>query len=159
MSRPNAEKPGLPNGPVTPRRSGWPQAQAYVAGPASTAQTASHARVTATDAGYRLAATLPAHGTITIHYAGDQPQRLNLIPVKRDRTRTQLAAYIRTTHGNDNAPAPPFARNGAQLGTSDISPRRRMQIYNLPAGEYATLDFGHDMKTGRRTRSKGCTRS
>jgi hypothetical protein len=117
---------------------------------ASTAQMASHGRVTATDAGYRLAATLPAHGTITIRNAGDQPHRLNLIPVKRGTTRAQLAAYIRKTGGNDNAPAPTFVLNGAQLGTSDISPGRQMQLtYDLPAGEYAILDLNHDMKTGR----------
>jgi hypothetical protein len=122
----------------------------HVAGPASTAQTASHGVVTATDAGYRLTATLPAHGTITIRNAGKQPHRLNLIPVKRGTTRTQLAAYIRKTGGNDNAPAPTFALNGAQLGTSDISPNRQMQLtYDLPAGEYAILDLNHDMKTGR----------
>jgi hypothetical protein len=122
----------------------------HVAGPASTAQMASHGRVTATDAGYRLAATLPAHGTITIRNAGDQPHRLNLIPIKRGTTRAQLGAYIRKTAGNDNAPPPQFALRGAQLGTSDISPRRQMQLtYNLPAGEYAILDFNHDMKTGR----------
>jgi uncharacterized membrane protein SirB2 len=122
----------------------------HVAGPASTAQTTSHGRVTATDAGYRLAATLPAHGTIMIRNAGKQPHRLNLIPVKRGTTRAQLAEYIRKTGGNDNAPAPSFALKGAQLGTSDISPNRQMQLtYDLPEGEYAILDFNHDMTTGR----------
>jgi hypothetical protein len=122
----------------------------HVAGPSSTAQSASAGVITATDAGYRLAATLPAHGTITIRNAGTQLHRLNLIPIKRGTTRTQLAAYIRKTAGNDNAPAPPFALKGAQLGTSDISPRRQMQLtYDLPAGEYAILDFNHDLKTGR----------
>jgi hypothetical protein len=122
----------------------------HVGGPASTARLASGGVVTATDVGYRLAATLPADGTITIRNAGDQPHRLNLIPVKRGTTRAQLAAYIHKTAGNDNAPAPPFALKGAQLGTADISPRRQMQLtYDLPAGEYAILDFNHDMKTGR----------
>jgi hypothetical protein len=122
----------------------------HVAGPSSTAQSASAGVITATDAGYRLAATLPAHGTITIRNAGTQLHRLNLIPIKRGTTRTQLAAYIRKTAGNDNAPPPPFALKGAQLGTSDISPRRQMQLtYDLPAGEYAILDFNHDLKTGR----------
>jgi hypothetical protein len=122
----------------------------HVAGSSSTAQSASAGVITATDAGYRLAATLPAHGTITIRNAGTQLHRLNLIPIKRGTTRTQLAAYIRKTAGNDNAPAPPFALKGPQLGTSDISPRRQMQLtYALPAGEYAILDFNHDLKTGR----------
>jgi len=122
----------------------------HVAGSSSTGQSASAGVITATDAGYRLAATLPAHGTITIRNAGTQLHRLNLIPIKRGTTRTQLAAYIRKTAGNDNAPAPPFALKGAQLGTSDISPRRQLQLtYDLPAGEYAVLDFNHDLKTGR----------
>jgi hypothetical protein len=35
-------------------------------------------------------------------------------------------------------------------GGVNVSPRRQMQLtYNLPAGEYAILDFNHDMKTGR----------
>jgi hypothetical protein len=121
-----------------------------VAGPASTARLASYGVVTETDAGYRLPAILPARGTITIRDAGDQPHRLNLIPVRRGTTRAQLAAYIRKTGGSDNSPAPAFALNGAQLGTSDISPNRQMQLmYDLPAGEYAILDFNHDVKTGR----------
>jgi hypothetical protein len=122
----------------------------HVGGAASTARSASLGVVTATDAGYRLPATLPAHGTITIRNAGDQPHRLNFIPIECGTTRAQLAAYIRKTGGNDNAPAPAFALKGAQLGTSDISPNRQMQLtYDLPAGEYAILDFNHDMKTGR----------
>jgi hypothetical protein len=121
-----------------------------VVGPASTPRSTSAGVVTATDAGYRLAATLPARGTITIRNAGTQLHRLNLIPVKPGTTRAQLAAYLRKTHGKDNAPAPSFALDGAQLGTSDISPRRQMQLtYVLPAGEYAILDFNQDMKTGR----------
>jgi hypothetical protein len=122
----------------------------HVSGPGSTAPSTSAGAITATDAGYRLAATLPARGTIAIRNAGTQLHRVNLIPIKRGTTRAQLAAYIRKTHGNDNAPPPPFAINGAQLGTSDISPRRQMQLtYDLPAGEYAILDFNHDTKTGR----------
>jgi hypothetical protein len=122
----------------------------HVAGSPSTAQSASAGVITATDAGYRLAATLPAHGTITLRNAGTRLHRLNLIPIKRGTTRTQLAAYLRKTAGNDNAPAPLFALKGAQLGTSDISPGRQMQLtYDLPAGEYAILDFNHDSKTGR----------
>ncbi|MGH2932936.1 MAG: hypothetical protein ACRDL2_00260 [Gaiellaceae bacterium] len=122
----------------------------HVAGQASTAQSASAGVITATDAGYRLGATLPAHGTITIRNAGTQLHRLNLIPVKRGTTRAQLAAYLRKTGGKDNAPPPAFALKGAQLGTSDISPNGQMQLtYHLPAGEYALLDFNHDMKTGR----------
>ena len=122
----------------------------HVSGATSTAQSVSAGAITATDAGYRLAATLPARGTITVRNAGTQLHRINFIPVRRGTTRTQLAAYIRKTAGNDSAPAPAFGLKGAQLGTSDISPRRQMQLtYDLPAGEYAILDFNHDSKTGR----------
>lgn len=121
----------------------------YVAGPTMTTRSASAATVTATDSGYRLPATLPAQGTVTIRNAGRALHRLNFIPVEQGTTRAQLAAYIRKTHGNDNAPPPPFALNGPQLGTADLSPDRTMQFnYNLPAGRYAILDFNQDMKTG-----------
>jgi hypothetical protein len=122
----------------------------HVAGPASAPAPASDGTVTATDAGYRLLATLPAHGTIAIRNAGRAPHRINLIPVKPGTTRAQLGAYIRKTGGNDHAPPPSFALQGPQVGTADISPGRRMQLsYDLPAGEYAILDFNHDLKTGR----------
>lgn len=121
-----------------------------VAGPVATTMLASAATVTATDSGYRLPSTLPAQGTIMIRNAGRALHRLNFIPVSQSTTRTQLGAYIRTTHGSDNAPPPPFALKGPQLGTADLSPRRTMQLtYNLPAGTYAVLDFNQDMKTGR----------
>jgi hypothetical protein len=121
-----------------------------VAGPATPLQPATGGVVTATDTGYRLRGTLPAHGTITIRNIGSRPHRLNFIPVKRGTTRAQLAAYISKTRGNDNAPAPSFARKGSQLGTADLSPGRQMQLsYDLPAGEYAVLDFNQDMRTGR----------
>jgi hypothetical protein len=122
----------------------------HVAGPASGSQPASGETVTETDSGYHLASAIPAHGTITIRNDGRAPHRLNLIPVKPGTTRAELGAYIRTTGGKDNAPAPPFALDGPQLGTADISPGRHMQLtYNLPPGRYAILDFDQDMKTGR----------
>jgi hypothetical protein len=122
----------------------------HVAGPASPAAAASDGVITATDSGYRVGGTLPAHGTIAIGNAGRAPHRVNLIPVRRGTTRAQLGAYIRRTGGNDNAPPPAFALQGPQVGTADISPGRRMQLsYDLPAGEYALLDFNHDMQTGR----------
>ena len=122
----------------------------HVAGRASTAQSASAGVVTATDAGYRLAATLPARGTITIRNAGERPHRLNLIPVKPGTTRTQLGAYLRKTGAADNAPPPPFALHRAQVGTADLSAHHQMQLtYKLPPGEYALIDFDHDMTTGR----------
>jgi hypothetical protein len=121
-----------------------------VAGPPVTKAAAPAKIVTATDSDYRLPATLPAHGTITIRNAGRGWHRLNFIPVKQGTTRAQLAAYLRKTRGNDNAPPPPFALKGAQLGSANISPGRAMQLtYDLPAGEYAVLDFNHDLKTGR----------
>jgi len=122
----------------------------HVAGPASAPAPAPDGLVTATDAGYRLPAALPAHGTIAIRNAGRAPHRLNLIPVKPGTTRTQLGAYIHKTGGNQTAPPPSFALQGPQVGTADISPGRRMQLsYDLPAGEYALLDFNHNLKTGR----------
>jgi hypothetical protein len=123
-----------------------------VAGPTvATAPALAHASpITETDSRYRLPVELPAHGTITIHNAGHAPHRLNLIPVKQGTTRAQLAAYIRKTHGNDNAPPPSFALEGPQVGTADLSPGHTMQpTYSLPAGKYAVLDFDRDMKTGR----------
>jgi len=121
-----------------------------VTGDQSTATTRSTATITATDSRYGVAGELPANGTITIANTGRHPHRANLIPVKPGTTRAALGAYIRKTHGDDNAPAPSFALNGRQLGTADLSPGRHMQLtYDLPAGTYALLDFDHDLKTGR----------
>jgi hypothetical protein len=45
---------------------------------------------------------------------------------------------------------PSFALHGAQFGTADLSAHQQMQLaYNLPAGEYALIDFDHDMTSGR----------
>jgi hypothetical protein len=121
-----------------------------VTGDWSTATTPSAATITAVDGAYRVTGQLPAKGTIAITNAGRRPHRANLIPVKPGTTRAALGAYIRRTGGDDNAPAPPFALNGPQLGTADVSPGRRMQLtYDLPAGTYALIDFDHDLKTGR----------
>jgi len=122
----------------------------HVAGPTATTALAHASLVTETDSRYRLPADLPAHGTLTIHNAGHALHRLNLIPVVQGTTRAQLGAYIRKTHGNDNAPPPSFALEGPQVGTADLSPGHTMQLsYSLPAGRYAVLDFDRDMKTGR----------
>jgi hypothetical protein len=121
-----------------------------VTGDRSPATTPSAATITAVDGAYRVTGQLPANGTIAITNAGRRPHRANLIPVKPGTTRAALGAYIRRTGGDDNAPAPPFALNGPQLGTADVSPGRRMQLtYDLPAGTYALIDFDHDLKTGR----------
>jgi hypothetical protein len=121
-----------------------------VTGDRSTATTPSAATIAAVDGAYRVTGQLPAKGTIAITNAGRRPHRANLIPVKPGTTRAALGAYIRRTGGDDNAPAPPFALNGPQLGTADVSPGRRMQLtYDLPAGTYALIDFDHDLKTGR----------
>jgi uncharacterized membrane protein SirB2 len=121
-----------------------------VTGDRSTAITPSIGTITAGNNSYYVAGKLPANGTITIANAGDDAHRANLIPVRPGTTRTELGAYIRKTHGDDNAPAPSFALNGPQLGTADLSPGRRMQVtYSLPSGTYALLDFDHDLKTGR----------
>ena len=122
-----------------------------VSGAPETARPASAAVITATDAGYRLGrGALPANGTITIKNAGARPHRLNLIPVKPGTTRAQLGAYLRKTGARDNAPPPPFALKGPQLGIADLSTRQQMQLtYSLPAGTYALIDFDQNMTNGR----------
>ena len=122
-----------------------------VAGAREVEPIVSAATITETDAGYRLTArALPAGGTITIRNAGERPHRLNLIPVKPGTTRTQLGAYLRKTGAADNAPPPPFALHRARVGTADLSAHHQMQLtYKLAPGEYALIDFDHDMTTGR----------
>jgi hypothetical protein len=123
----------------------------HVAGAPLAATPTSAALVTATDSGYGIPArALPAHGTITIRNAGNRPHRLNFIPVRRGTTRAQLGAYLRKTRARDNAPPPPFALNGPQLGTADLSGHQQMRLtYALPAGTYALIDFNQDMTNGR----------
>lgn len=125
--------------------------QIRVTGVPETAHPQSAAVITATDAGYRLGrGALPANGTITIKNAGARPHRLNLIPVKPGTTRAQLGAYLRETGARDNAPPPPFALKGPQLGIADLSTRQQMQLtYSLPAGTYALIDFDQNMTNGR----------
>jgi len=122
-----------------------------VAGARAVAGPASAVSITERDSGYRISgSTLPASGTIAIRNAGSRPHRLNLIPVKTGTTRAQLGAYIRKHGASDNAPPPPFALQGAQIGTADLSAHGRMQLtYNLPAGKYALIDFDRDITTGR----------
>jgi hypothetical protein len=123
----------------------------HVAGAPEAAPTASAALVTATDSGYQTSrGALPEAGTITIRNLGARPHRLNLIPVKQGTTRAELGAYLRKTGPRDNAPPPPFALNGPQLGTANLSPHQQMQLtYRVPAGEYALIDLNQDMKSGR----------
>jgi hypothetical protein len=121
-----------------------------VAGAAGTAAPPAAATVTIRDTGYDVAGALPAAGTITIRNAGTQPHRLNLVPIRTGTTRTQLGAYLRSSGAAENAPPPPFARSGPQLGTAAIGAGERMQLtYRLPAGEYALIDLGQDPNTGR----------
>jgi hypothetical protein len=123
----------------------------HVGGTPQTSRLASAAVITATDSGYRLDhTTLPANGTITIRNAGARPHRLNLIPVRPGTTRAQLGAYLRKTGGRDNAPPPPFALKGPQVGIADVSAHQLMQLtYKLPPGEYALIDFDQNMANGR----------
>jgi hypothetical protein len=122
----------------------------HVRGTRVNARHASSATIDATGSGYRVEGRLPAHGTITIENTSRAPQRLNLIPVKTGTTRAQVQRYIRATGGHDNASPPPFALNGPQLGTADLSPHQQMQLtYRLPAGTYAAIDFDQNMRTGR----------
>lgn len=123
----------------------------HVAGAPEAARLTSAAVITATDSGYDVPLrALPRNGTVSIRNTGNRPHRLNLIPVKPGTTRAQLGAYLRKTGARDNAPPPPFALKGPQLGTADISAQQRMQLtYKLPAGDYALIDFNQDMATGR----------
>jgi hypothetical protein len=107
--------------------------------------------LTAYDFGFRAnRTTLPARGTITIRNTGRQIHRLNLIPVEAGTTRAEIGAYLRTTGGRPDAPPPPFARRGPQLGTSMISPGERFDFgYRLPAGAYALLSLQPDSRTGK----------
>lgn len=122
----------------------------HVLGTPSTATVRSSGTITATNDSYHVSGRLPASGTITFLNASNRPHRLNLIPVDAGTTRAQLVAYIRKTGARDNAPPPPFALNGPQLGTADLSPHQRLQLtYQLPAGTYVAIDFDQDMHTGR----------
>lgn len=123
----------------------------HVAGAPEAAPTASVAAVTATDSGYHTSrSSLPEGGTITIRNLGARPHRFNLIPVRQGTKRAELGAYLRKTGASENAPPPPFALNGPQLGTANLSAHEQMQLtYRLPAGEYALIDLNQDMKSGR----------
>lgn len=120
-------------------------------GPPLETRLASTGLVTTTDSGYRIAGrTLPASGTITIRNAGSRGHRVNLIPVRPGTTRAELGAYLRRTGARHDAPPPSFALRGPQLGTAVLSAHGRMQLtYALPRGDYAIVDFGQDMATGR----------
>jgi hypothetical protein len=108
------------------------------------------ATITATGSGFRVSGQLPAHGTITVANTSDAPQRLNLLPVAPGTTRAQALRYLRATGGRPNAPQPPFARQGPQIGTADLSPHRKMRLgYRLPAGTYVAIDLDQDLRTGR----------
>jgi hypothetical protein len=122
----------------------------HVHGARLTERIASAATVTASNMGYRITGHLPAHGTISIVNTSRAPQRLNLIPVKPGTTRMQLLRYVRKHGGGEHAPPPPFALNGPQIGTADLSPHQQMQLtYRLPEGTYAAIDLDRDMRTGR----------
>jgi hypothetical protein len=122
----------------------------HVRGTRTNASQPSAATIDATRSGYRIDGRVPAHGTITVENTSRVPQRLNLIPVKAGTTRAQVLRYVRSTGGSENAPPPPFALNGPQLGTADLSPRHQMQLtYRLPAGTYVAIDFDQDLRTGR----------
>lgn len=121
-----------------------------VSGAPGAAAAPTAATLTATDGSYRISGPLRAHGTITIANTSTRRHRLNLIPVKPGTTRAQVVGYLRATGGADNAPPPSFALDGPQIGTADLSPRRRMQLaYRLPAGTYAAIDLDQDPGTGR----------
>ena len=122
-----------------------------VTGSKSATPPATHAVLAASDHGFHVnQKTLPAKGTITIRNTGRQIHRLNFIPVRTGTSRAQIGAYLRKTGGRPDGPQPPFARPGAQLGTSMLSPGRSFQLsYRLPAGTYAVLCFQPDSRTGK----------
>lgn len=122
-----------------------------VTGGKPAAPPATHAVLTADDRGFHTNHNmLPAKGTITIRNTGRQIHRLNFVPVKAGTSRAQVGAYLRRTGGRPDGPPPPFARPGAQLGTSMLSPGTSFQLsYQLPAGEYAVLSFQPDSHTGK----------
>ena len=134
-----------------------PQLRAiHVTGTSTASPLHSAATITATSSGYRVTGALPANGTMTFANASARPHRLNLIPVKRGTTLAQLNAYIRKNGVSDSAPPPPFALNGPQIGTADLSPGQRIQVtFRLPAGTYAAIDFDQDMRTGRPEADEG----
>lgn len=131
----------------------------HVTGAPASDRLRSAATVTATNHSFRVGGRLPAHGTITFVDASSRPHRLNLIPVEASTTHAEVIAYLRRTGGRDNTPPPPFALETPQLGTAEVSPRRRMQLtYDLPAGTYIAVDFDHDMSTGRPEALEGLAR-
>jgi hypothetical protein len=113
---------------------------------AGAVEPAESAQLTASDSSFHTnQPTLPAHGTLTIRNTGRQVHRLNFLPVKIGTTRAQLGAWLRTTGGRPDAPAPPFAGHGPQLGTAMISPGRQFQFaYDLPA-----VSFQPDSHSGK----------
>lgn len=127
-----------------------PQLTAIHVTGSSSASVHSAATITATGNDYRVSRALPANGTTTFMNAGNRPHRINLIPIKPGTTRAQVVAYLRKYGAGENSPAPPFGRNGAQIGTADLSPGQRMQIvFHLRAGTYAAIDLDTDMHSGR----------
>ncbi len=120
----------------------------HVAG-ATSALPATPVSIDATDSSFRTHGSLSSNGAITIRNTGRRNHRLNLIPVKAGTTRAELGAYLTKDGASDNAPAPPFALDGPQIGTADLSPGARMQLrVSLPAGTYAAIDLDRDPLTG-----------
>lgn len=116
----------------------------------SSASIHSDATITATTAGYRITGSPSTNGTLTFANAGNQPHRINFIPIEPGTTRAQVVAYIRKYGVGENAPPPPFGRNAPQIGTADLSPRQRIQVtFHLPAGTYALIDFDQDLSSGK----------
>lgn len=108
------------------------------------------ATITATSRGFRVSGALPARGTVTFANESNRPHRLNLIPVEPGTTRARLLAFVRRHGDGPDSPQPPFALEGPQIGTADLSPAQRMQLsYRLPAGTYAAIDFDHNARAGR----------
>lgn len=120
-----------------------------VTGAAAAAPPAASGTIVATDASIQVSGALPAGGTITIDNTGRHNHRVNLIPVQNGTTRAELGAYLRKHGMSESAPPPPFALDGPQIGTADLSAGVTMQLgYRLPAGTYAVIDLDQDPLTG-----------
>lgn len=120
--------------------------------PAAGVKPSTSGTITAFDDHWQTSApTLAHHGSVIVANAGTQPHFLILSPIAAGTTKVQVGGYLQRTGAAPDAPPPPFARNGPQLGTAILSPGAQMVFsYDLPAGEYAMVCFFPDPDNGGR---------
>lgn len=118
--------------------------------PVASAKLSTSGTITAFDDHWQTSAhTLTHHGSVIVANAGTQPHFLILSPIRAGTTKAQVGAYLQKTGAAPDAPPPPFAGIGPQLGTATLSPGAQMAFtYDLPAGEYAMLCFFPDPTNG-----------